>query len=200
LSEFVVITAYTIDTPYEMIVTRLVNSLNTFGIEHKVFPQPDNGDWLENCHHVIEAVHSALHIYSGRNIVWLDADAQVFAPLEFFDTFDGYDLGAHRRKNKKGPGYHWNTGTLFYANNEKVRERVSIMEKEMKAFYSGEAEQYRDVNFMLANHELLGLALGEIPTAYSYIFDTRQPEEINVKPVIVHYQASRRYKNARAKI
>jgi len=191
---FVIISAFTIGTPYEFEVRKLHDSIRRFELPHKIYPMQDHGDWFTNCHHIIEVIEQGLKEFPNKNIVWLDADAVIVKNPVLFSTFSR-DLGAHRRKNKKDAGYHWNTGTIFYRNNEKVRERIHLMALNMRAYYCGEAEIYYDVDWMLANADKLGLDLGELPTAYSIIFDTKQPEEINVEPVIIHNQASRRLKN-----
>ncbi len=191
---FVIISAFTVGTPYEIEVQKLHDSIRRFDLPHKIYPMQDHGDWFTNCHHIIEVIEQGLSDFPDANIVWLDADAVILKDPILFSTFP-HDLGAHRRKNKKGDGYHWNTGTIFYRNNEKVRERIQAMVLNMRAYYSGKAEVYYDVDWMLANADKLNLDLGELSTSYSIIFDTKQPEELAVDPVIIHNQASRRFKN-----
>ena len=190
--KFVAVSSFTLGTPYEKEILNLVRSLESFGLNHMIYCLPDRGDWMENCHHVIQAIDHALH-FQDKHILWLDADARVQGRLPLFNDFN-YDLGAYRRKSKHSSGFHWDTGTLFYANNKRIKLYVKQMACNVSAFYAGEIEEYRDVWWMLDNAEKSGLHLGEIPVGYSYIFDTRQPEEIGCEPLIIHHQASRRFK------
>lgn len=192
---FIVVSSFTRDTPYAVEVERLKDSCDKSLTPYLIYSQANTGNWMENCRNTIKALAHTLISHPYRNILWIDADAEILSYPKYFESFEG-QIGAHKRVNPNGDGFHWNTGTVFYRNDAQIVNQLLRQEGIVKTFYQGGTFFCEDINYLLANAEKLGLDLQPFPTEYSYIFDTKQPEELAVEPVIVHYQASRRLKSS----
>ena len=189
---FLVVSCFTRNTPYSKEVERLISSLQKHKIGFCVYSQKDRGEWLQNCRYVPAAILFAL-MSQEHNVLWVDADAEFRGYPGWFETCE-FDVAAHKRLNPGG-GFHWNTGTLFYRNSEKVISWLQHQLESVDNFYSGIEGELHDTWWMMKNADKVDINLGAFPAEFSYIFDTKQPEELKVKPVIVHHQASRRLKN-----
>lgn len=160
-------------------------------VPFELYPYRSAGNWRINTQRTVSTALRGLEGYPGANIVRLDADARMMGYPRFFDKLS-CDIGAHHRKHGRNDTYHWNTGTLYYANNDKVKDFLRDQIKRLEEYNEGGIKHYPGLDWLLRNtdHELV---IGELPVTLSYIFDTRQPEEVAFKDdvIILHTQASR---------
>ena len=214
MARWMAISAYTIGTPYEDEAKRLEATLLEYKVPYKLYPYESQGDWETNCLQKGRIILKAFNELK-RNIVWLDADAEVLKYPELFDTYK-YDIGLYRRwhtfkqQGELGTLYHWDTGTIFLKNKPEVIKLVTIQQ----SFFSvaqtvGLVEAGLDWTMTGFNHyinriardggnSLTGIRVGQLPVTYSYIMNTKQPEELKYKRKVVirHRQASRRLKDS----
>ena len=88
-----VISFYTIDTPYQKEVERLRASCERFGIEHHIAGLPSRGRWEHNCAMKGLFIRDRLEEFR-RPVLWIDADGEIVAPLEYFDDTP-FDLACY---------------------------------------------------------------------------------------------------------
>lgn len=202
---WIAISAFTRNTPYELEAHRLRASLLTFGVPFVIYDYESQGSWKLNCEYNDHIRRAAFDTFLGKNILWLDADAELMKYPDLFDDY-GYDLGIYKRihtekqKEQTGADYHWDTGTMFMKNKPEVRKLVGILGS-INPVDNGAGwmlERFnKAVNDVIAGVSESKLRIGTLPVTYSYIFDTKQPEEVKykVEVVIKHHQASRRLKD-----
>ena len=212
MARWMVISAYTINTPYEDEVKVLESTLLEHNVPYKLYPYESQGDWETNCLQKGRIILKAFNELQ-RNIVWLDADAEVLQYPELFDTYK-YDIGLYKRwhtfkqQGELGTLYHWDTGTIFLKNTASVHKLIAIQQ----SFYFvtkavGLVEAGLDWMFTGFNHFIsrierdggdspTGIRIGQLPVTYSYIKNTKQPEELKYKRKVVirHNQVSREHK------
>ena len=180
--------SYATDEYYREQAARLRRSLEALGLDVDVVNVKDRGSWVLNCAAKAEVVLQALEENRTRNVVFLDADAEVVALPTLFRELEG-DVAAHLRS-----GSELLSGTLFFRNVPKVRELVRRW-IELGRVKPAEWDQ-KTLELALAEGRRAGLAFEQLPPAYTFIFDTMARQHPDVDPVILHHQASRVVKAA----
>ena len=187
-----IFTAYTPEYTQEMYALR--QSLSKLSIPLDSFPYVSTGDWMRNCALTVEKTMAALDWLYPSPVVWLDSDARVLQkPTLFDDIPPSVDIGVHKRCNKSGGGYHYNSGTIYWANNGKTMAFLRDQAERLFAYRTTRAGVYPYMDYMLTETEH-DLEIYELPLEYSFIEGTEQPEEQIPfgRVVILHTQASRR--------
>lgn len=189
-ASFLVISPFTLGTPYETEIKEMQASLVEHDVPHIIYGYDSLGSWRKNCNATVVIILEALLENPEYNIVWIDADAIVHEYPELFETLT-CDIGAYKRLNSSAyirghkckKGYHWETGTLFYKNDPKVRQFLQNQIRIMDEVAAGKSKESYMANDLL---ESCDLVIGELPISYSLIIGTNQPEEMSVAPVISH--------------
>lgn len=180
---FTVISFYTVNTPYEKEIQKLIASLDMYNVKHSVSSIQTLGSWEKNCQHKARCILHAMETIE-TNIVWLDADAVITRYPSLFDELE-CDLAYHYLEHRK----ELLSGTLFLANNERMRELV----REWIALNdTNRAWDQKNLQSIVENRN--NIAKQVLPAAYCKIYDNRHQQVTD--PVVMHYQASRRYKRA----
>ena len=197
LAKWKVISFYTEGTGYAKEIEGLAASLREHGIDHKFYPCQPLGSWRMNLNYKSKCILKAMKEFPKTDIVFVDADGVVRKYPELFDqlTASGaYDIAAsfHQYLNRKsGDSDELLSGTLWIKNSKAGREIVQ------KWHEIGLANQH------VRHQKCLRLALDEmgrmdkcyrLPFEYTYIFDYHYREQR--EPVIEHFQASRRLRQA----
>lgn len=180
--KFVVVSMYTVGTPYEQEIKTLEESLLKFNVPYEIYAVPDKGNWEKNTHQKVGVIRDALTKYK-HSVVWTDADS-VFE--RFPDLFDGLtcDIAAHKIQQ-------WNeilSGTVYFAYNESVFKFLDAWEELNDA---GSGPDAPNMQLLIETRE--DIIFDYLPAEYVRIFDN--PHQQCNDPVIVHNQASRRLKN-----
>lgn len=170
---------YTEGTPYENEVAGFLASARAHGYEPIVQKLPSTGSWVRNAG-LKPVVISALLEREECDLLYLDIDARIRAPLELFESFDA-DIGVHYRR-----GRELLSGTIYLANNPQVR--ALAREWCVAQAKSPDTWDQRTLQTLLATSKL---RIQNLPASYVQIFDTMAHYGA---PVIEHLQASRRYK------
>lgn len=186
-----IVSHYTVNTGYQAEVQNLINSLNTFKLNYAITATANLGSWRANSNFVASNVLRALEDNPGRDILRVDADAVFFERPTVFEQ-DGFDadiaavVHSFRWRQNELMG-----GTLYFRNCPEVIEFVRQWErtirKDKPLSRPGDAIQH-----LLAINEFQ-LKFVKLPPSYCKIFDHMKDVEGDV---IVHYQASRRFKQA----
>ncbi len=141
------------------------------------------GYWEANTRIKPEFLLVCLQRFPDRDIVYLDADSIVHAPLELFFSFPG-DLGVFVAPPNSRLSHRYLTGTLYLRNTAAVRNFV----QDWIDAQSGMVLSVDQDSFTAAIERNPSLAVTPLPESYVKIFDRG-----NTAPVIEHFQASRRH-------
>jgi len=174
---------FTVDTPYEQEVQILKKSLDKFGIKHELVGIESRGSWEKNTQVKPFVIKAIMEKYD-MDVVWIDADAELLKMPTFFDKVKA-DISFYRIKE-------WDedlTGTMYFKNTKPVREFL------IKWGQVNDSNDLPDAkNFQGLIREVdMGLIIKFLPADYIKIFDNDLI--VSEDPVIVHNQASRRYKD-----
>lgn len=208
--DWLAVTAYTVNTPYEDEVKSLEKGLITHDVKHCIFPYLSVGDWRLNCQNKQDYIIRALKKYKCP-VVWLDADARLYGYPALFDNYP-YDVGLYKRmhtpkqKKQTGKDYHWDSGTMYYKPTARVINFLECQQELFELYNQGKMSTWPETSWYIEHCNLdvklasdvdVRFTLGELPVTYSYIHGTRQPEEVKYKDaaIIIHTQASRRLKD-----
>lgn len=156
-------------------------SLHAFGLPYYLRRFPTRRYWEANTRIKPEFLLDCLARFAKHDIVYLDADAIVRAPLALFEHFDG-DLGVFVAPDGAKFSHRYLTGTLYLRNNAVVHAFV-------RSWIQGQSSMVLGVDqdsFSAAMAQHAGLKVVPLPAAYVKIHD--RGDDI---PVIEHFQASR---------
>ena len=184
-NKFVMVSMYTVGTPYEQEVKALEESAFKFEVPHEIYAVPDKGDWVKNTHQKVGVIRDALKKHMSP-VVWTDADSVIEQFPQLFNNLD-CDIAAHKIEQ-------WNeilSGTVYFAYNETVLKFLGAWEQMNDA---GEQPDAPNMQFLIESQE--DMIFERLPAEYVKIFDN--PHQKVSDPVIVHNQASRRFKSPAA--
>lgn len=183
------VTHYTLGTGYEQEVERLVASLNQHGLRYHVEPFKSLGTWRANSNYGSRVIQQCMSRYPKDDIVYVDADAviQQYPALFESDEFVA-DVAAHVHNFRWHPNELLG-GTMFFRNKPTVRWLVDHWVWEIMVNHPG--ARPGDALQALLLSEKFSVTFAELPDTYTTIFDIMKDVK---NPVIVHYQASRRFR------
>lgn len=189
---FTVVSYFTKNTPYEKEVQGLITSLDRFGIKHDIRGIDSLGGWQSNTmfkaqflRQMIEEVEDAM--------VWIDADAVVEKSPIFFDYIDA-DAAFYFRTNGGRVGripepVELLSGTMFFKANHRARTLLDMWIEE-NGKDQRDLEQH-NLQKVITRWRAMGGIFSLLPQTYCRIFDAKADDT-----VVVHNQASRRFRNA----
>ncbi len=183
---YIVCAYYTED--YLSEILKLKESLERFKLDYFIRHYESRGFWEANTRIKPEFLLDCLERFPGRDVVYLDADSMVRAPLELFAEFEG-DIGVFHSPDESYYSHPFLTGTLYLKNNGRVRRFVrDWLGAQGKSMLGVDQDGFERA--VALNQEL---KLSPLPASYIKIFDRGRQEA-----VIEHFQASRtRWKLAR---
>lgn len=170
-------------TAYEEEARRLVESAERHGVRvHLETPEPA-GSWVQNCAMKGPFVLEMLRKIGGP-VLWLDADAEIKGPLDFFGTIDA-DVAAYR-----SPTGELLSGTVYLSGSP---ASIALAERwaELCRTESGTWDQ-KLLDRAIADTPHATVA--QLPLGYCKIFDWPWMPGETADERIVHHQASRRLK------
>lgn len=196
--EPIIISFYTLGTPYEEEAKKLISSCEKFDIESDIVGLPSQGSWEKNC--AIKPFFILQKLKElDRPVLWVDADG-VFLRRSRFNEFNDSDFAV--RVNEFLPKTHESrivSNTIFVRNNaaaSAVLEKwCALTEKELnnkeRAMEFWDQTTLRDALERSPKFKFLPM-----PLKFAKIFDFDDLFISEQEVVIEHYQASRRHKHA----
>lgn len=178
---------YTKGSEYETQIQELKTTLRRYNLESDIVGIKNLGDWYKNTYYKSQFVLEVLNRHRDRSVVFVDADA-VFRqyPVLFNDYECDFAYHYYNRKELLG-------GTLYFGNTKGARyvarEWVNI-DKEYQTTHMPQKnlqELFKRIKDKIKWKEL--------PLSYCMIFDCHQRYRENIKPVIEHFQLSRKHKD-----
>lgn len=166
---------------YHLEACSLVQSLEALGLHYHVAMLPSVGKWVENCARKAEFM---LGIWDGEPMCWVDADARVLdQPSLLYDyAQEGVDVAVASFERQTLSGTVFVAGPIGRAFLEAWRDACKAS--------PGTWDQRLIPQALKAS----GARGAELPPEYCYIYDLSRKHWPDAKPVIEHYQASRRLK------
>lgn len=179
---------------YEGEAQRLETSCHRFGIETDFVPLPEKreGSWLRTIYWRPEFLLAQLQKH-GRDVVWVDADAEVMQYPALFDNFKGHVGIYHNPKafwNEKTDEY---LGGTIYLKHDPVTFAFLKFWIQLNDEYPNEPLSQMVLKRALEKFPKRKVGakfdLVELPATYCQIYDLMAGAG---EPVIHHYQASRK--------
>lgn len=188
---WIAVSFYTAGTGYENEVKKLKASAEALGIPLAIYPTAPAGSWRRNLDEKSATILRAMIQHPGDDIAFVDADAIFRAYPTLFDMLSecrAYDLAVHYllRPNK---GAELLSGTVWVANTDQGRMIIQAWDKFAREHPHIRHQQCLD----LVLRQLHWPRIYRLPAEYTRIFDN--PWQREVKPIIEHFQASRRLRN-----
>ncbi len=195
LDNLVIVAYYTLNTPYEEEARKLIESLNKLGLNHDVVGVPNLGSWQSNTRFKAKFMQDMLNKHQGKNLLYVDSDAIVHSKPILFENYNA-DIAV------RWQDFRWRkneclSGTIFMANNEKTRELCQRWQgiNESEGPNATTFEQW-NLGSVIKEMESEGkITSKNLPPEYTMIFDSMRAMYPNIKPVIEHFQASRKFKS-----
>lgn len=196
MSNPLIISYYTEETPYLFEALSLLQSCRTLEIEAEIVGVPARKSWAHNCAIKPFFIKDKLHEHK-RPLFWIDADAHFLQKPDFTEMLL-WDMGvrafkrmAHIRR------FRYVSGSLFFNYNARTMAFLDAW-----CALCSEALKEEEDPVCLDQSTLADLIESEmeisiypLPIAYAKIFDL-DADLIAAEDVIVeHHQASRLYKN-----
>lgn len=200
MNNYIIASYYTVNTPYEKVMQdyllNSINNSNVIDISLLYIKAVENlGSHQLNANYKPQFIYETMLLFSDKDIVFLDADAELLQYPTLFDTLD-CDIACHILDWQRWYGHSLGTkellpGTLYVRNNEKMQAFIKLWAELSKNSYKWdgiilkELLQVSDINFK------------ELPLSYCYIKTLPNGKEPRIKidnPVIVHNQVSRKYR------
>ncbi len=174
---------------YHKYAMALKESLDKFGLNYCLQKVENRGHWEANTRIKPEFLLDCLHRFQDMNLLYLDADAVVKKPLDYFDDISE-DLAIYTTsKAVEGMSHDFLTGTIFIKNNPMGK---LLLEKWVQAQSNAKQTQVDQDSIETAIYQLQDkISILPLPLAYIKIFDTDMAKNYDSEIYIEQYQASR---------
>jgi len=192
MNPFIVIGYFTRNTFYEDYVQTLVESLERFHLFYYIEGIESLGDWCKNVNYKPTFIKRMMNKFPEMNIVYVDCDAELLRYPKLFGVIED-NIAVHlfnkSHFNKKFTGFEVLSGTIFLKNTDETYELVKrweeLCKKKPRQWDQKSLEQILNGNFY------------NLPEEYCKIYNAKHGVQ---KPIIIHYQASRKVRRNKGKI
>ncbi len=182
----VIISYFTVDTPYEDEAKKLTASCESLGLKYCIEGVPSFSKWEANC------AYKARYVYEkwkelNAPVMWIDADAIVKrTPLLLYRT--DVDFAIHKIDR-----WEIASGTIFFNQTDPAEKLLQEWMRRCENASDTWDQHHLDMAWesVASRHPIKTLWL---PQSYTRIFDRKVIIGEDPLPVIEHYQASRKYK------
>lgn len=199
--EFEFISFYTENTPYEKEADELRKNLLSFGFSaDHVCPKTNLSNWHKNCCHKPYFIDEKLKELD-KPVVWIDADARIIRQPILFEKLANSDVefSVHFRDN-----IELLSGTMFLRPTDKVMKLIYYWKYLLRKDYEsppGSPQYWKGLEqsalqyLVTEKYSTFKIKGYPLPKGYVHIDDLQWWSD-SKNPVIVHGQASRRYKRS----
>lgn len=179
-----IVSFYTADTLYEIEVETLRKSCQRFNLDCYLEAVPSHGTWVRNCSRKGPFVLRCLEQFK-RPILWLDSDAEIKRFPQLFQSLP-CDVAAYMPR-------HLLSGTLYFAFNRSALE----VARKWARYCTAQPDTWdqKHLESTLRKMEATTTFVN-LPQGYCKVFDNRWNRHAEQTEVIVHHQASRRFRTS----
>lgn len=195
--KWIVISLYTRGTSYEGEIKKLITSLMQQNLPFHIYSYEPVGSWRANLNYKSACIIKAMETYPDHDIVFIDADGIVRQDPVLFDKLSKdhtHNMAAafHTYGPNSGDPDELLSGTLWLANNGLTRGLVKLWHK--IAIENPLEIHQRCLKYAIKEMEenKNPVRVFRMPWEYTCIFDYVRSR--SVKPIIEHFQASRRFR------
>lgn len=165
---------------YENEAFALIESLKRHQLRFFVNGIPNLGTWDKNTHY--KPIFVLEQIKNEDAVIWTDADSRVITYPSLFENID-CDIAFHRFR-----GQELLSGTVYFKNTPKT---IELLNKWIE-INNENPEVFDQKNLDSAINSVKDLRINELPPEYCFIFDLSRQFYGGHRPVIEHYQSSRK--------
>lgn len=195
LRDLMTVGYYTINTPYESEANKLIASLNKLNLLHDIVGVKNLGSWQANTRFKAQFMLDMMEKHPDKNLLYVDVDAIIHSRPILFQNYD-CDVAV------RWQDFRWRkneclSGTIFMKNNDKTKKLCKIWSEtnESEGKNANTFEQWNLGKAIEQMQKTDGLIAKNLPPEYTFIFDSMRKIYPNAKPIIEHFQASRRYRS-----
>ncbi len=193
LDSLMIVGYYTINTPYEEEAQGLIGSCKKLGLNHDIIGVKSLGDWQSNTRFKAKFMLDMLNKHPNMRLLYVDCDAEIHSLPNLFINYSA-DIAVrfqdfNYRKNE------CLSGTIYMENNLRTRKLCELWFNSNRDGSQRGLEQWNLGSIIETMTKKDGLIFKNLPPEYTFIFDIMKKIYPNAKPVIEHYQASRRFRN-----
>lgn len=179
---FIVCCFYT--ASYQEHAMRLKSSLDQFKISYYFSEVEDAGYWEANTRLKPHFVLDCLNKFPDKDILYLDADAVVKKPIDYFNRVTS-DVAFYKTKGMPGMSHDYLASTMFFRNTEPTKALVKQWIAEQVDGKETQVDQDSlDAAMIKFDNKI---TVEPLPAGYIKIFDKDYEGEIYIE----QYQASR---------
>jgi hypothetical protein len=185
--DFIIISMFTKDTPYEIEVEKLRNSLNHFNIRYDIVGINGVGNWVKNTQLKTLIIKDAINKYNIP-IVWIDADAELLKYPDFFHNVDG-EISYYKFEKYNDIL----TGTLYFDNTDNCKK---VIDDWITINNSNDIPDAKNFFYVINKIQRSGnIQLKYIPLPVEYISISGNDLVNSDDPIIIHNSKSKSFKN-----
>lgn len=179
---FIICCFYT--NSYRSHALNLKQSLNEFNLNYYFKEVEDAGYWEANTRIKPHFILECLKKFPNKNVLYLDADAIVKKPLDYFNHITA-DVAFYKTKGMPGMSHDYLASTMFFSNTDNT---IALVEQWIAEQVDGKQTQV-DQDSLDAAMDKLGntLTVEALNPGYIKIFDKDYDGEVYIE----QYQASR---------
>ena len=196
MKEALVISYYTLDTPYVDEAKHLQDSCAKWNIDAEILGVASLGSWERNCAIKPGFILQMLEKHR-RPLFWVDADA-VFLQKPNFAQFSDCDIAVRINDYlEKEHESYLASGSIFINDTEGAKEVLSLWQAETakQIVQPGRVFEYWDqVGLRDVLQRKTGVRVASLPVGYCKIFDLDDIFIRDEDVVVEHHQASRAHK------
>lgn len=186
------VVSFTTNEFYRKQSERLEASLTKYGIPYQIERLDHPGSWHKAVSMKPAFIKRMLEETTLDGVLYLDADAEVVAHLPM-SVFDGVDIGFTSFQRSSSHPPEMLTGTMFFRKSQEVIDFVSAWIERVPIWEHSQTPEQDALKQTFADLKPM-LALMSMGYAWTYIHDDFKELFPDVKPLILHYQASREYR------
>ena len=184
-----IVSFYTLGTPYEEEVKNLRASCERLGLDHHLAGIPDRGSWLANQSYKPRFIRKAADLFD-RPVLWVDADAVLRSPPTLLADAEP-DFAVH-----KIFGWIVASGTVYFNRTRLAR----LLLDRWIDLCDADGAQLDQIQLDAAWEQVAArhpLRTRWLPQSYTKVFDhDADDHHAGIEPVVEHFQASRRHREA----
>ena len=188
----VILSFYTVGTPYQLEVQNLIASCEKFGLETEIVGVESFGSWELNCAYKPFFILQKLNELE-RPVLWVDADGVFVREPTWQKAFEA-DLAVRMEPVADDHPSRVISSTVFVRESGRGLMRLWCQECQRMLLDPNRREEFWDQIALREAIKKSEAKVSEIPLEYAKIFDHAGDLEKKIAPVIEHYQASRRFK------
>lgn len=190
------VVAYFTAGAYAEEAARLRESLDELGMDYRLYPLAGNHTWSSAVgwkpNFIAECLYNLPAEYAG--ILYTDADS-VFKRIPAWEIFDPCDLAFHRFKRSPNHPLEYLTGTMYFKRTDAVIAFVDEWVKATPAYAGTFTPEQDSLKAVFGKHKRELVYIDPGPEL-CWIWDDFPQIYGKRNPVVVHYQASRKYRHA----